>query len=348
MKMTISITVGSSAGVNVNMGADHYFADLASMFAPSDMNFGYFYKTMTNASEYGLAETKESSVFTGGSALLATGNLSYNLSKHTVTGRLDSLAFGSELEGVSGGFGTTSTKMSLATTDLSFTSLGLDASDGDAVHDILYGLMTGDASNFLSYLKTQSVKFTGGAGADSYQGGSKADTLSGLGGKDTLSGGAGDDTISGGSGADMLTGNTGNDVLSGGTGADTILGHSGNDTLNGGTGADTLTGGSGADRFIFKALSDSASGAIDVITDFSTSSGDLIDLSSLDADSATAKNQSFDFIGTAAFSGEAGELRYVKSKTGTDVYADVDGDKKSDFTLHFDDSLTLKAAHFDL
>lgn len=328
--MAIAITVGAAAGVNVNVGSSGYFSGLPSMFSPQDMNFGYFYKTMTNASSYGLAETKEGGVFTGGAAMLAGGNLSYNLSSHQVTGRLDSLAFGTELDGVSGGFGTTSSKMKLGGTDLSFKSLGLDAAEGDAVNDILYGLMTGDARNFLSYLKTQAVVFTGGAGADSYQGGSKADTLSGGGGKDRLLGGAGNDALSGGSSADILNGG------------------SGKDSLYGGSGADNLTGGSSADSFVFKSVSDSRGSAIDTITDFSGAAGDRIDLSALDADSTKAKNQALDFIGTAAFSGDAGELRYVRSKTGTDVYADVDGDKKSDFALHFDDALSFKAAYFDL
>lgn len=328
--MAIAITVGSSAGVNVNVGSNGYFSTLPAMFDLQSMNFGYFYNNMNSASEYGLAETKEDTTFTGGAAMKATGNLSYSLSTHKVTGRVDTLAFGSELDGVTAGYGTTSTKMSLGSTDLTFKNLGLDAADGDAVHDILYGLMTGDASDFLAYLKTQSVNFTGGAGADSYQGGGKADTLSGLGGKDTLIGGGGGDTLIGGAGADTLTGN------------------SGKDSLYGGGGADTLTGGAGADSFVFKSLGDSRGTSVDTITDFSGSGGDHIDLSKLDADTTRSKNQAFDFIGTAAFSGDAGELRYVKSKTGADIYADVDGDKKSDFTLHFDDALTFKAAYFDL
>lgn len=328
--MAIAITVGSSAGVNVNVGSSSYFSTLPAMFDLQNMNFGYFYNNMNSASEYGLAETKEDTAFTGGAAMKATGNLSYSLSTHNVTGRLDTLAFGSELEGVTAGYGTTSTKMSLGTTDLTFKNLGLDAADGDAVHEILYGLMTGDASDFLAYLKTQSVNFTGGAGSDSYQGGGKADTLSGLGGKDTLIGGGGNDTLIGGVGADQLTGGAGKD------------------SLTGGGGADSLTGGAGADSFVFKALSDSRSASFDTITDFSASSGDRINLSAIDANSTSAKNQSFDFIGTAAFSGDAGELRYVKSSTGTDVYADTNGDKTADFALHFDDSLTLKASYFDL
>jgi RTX calcium-binding nonapeptide repeat (4 copies) len=135
--------------------------------------------------------------------------------------------------------------------------------------------MTGDASDFLAYLKTQSVNFTGGAGGDSYQGGGKADTLSGLGGKDTLIGGGGNDTLIGGVGGDQLTGGAGKD------------------SLTGGGGADSLTGGAGADSFVFKALTDSRAASFDTITDFSASSGDRINLSAIDANSTSAKNQSF-------------------------------------------------------
>ncbi|MBB1250494.1 calcium-binding protein [Rhizobium sp. G21] len=133
--------------------------------------------------------------------------------------------------------------------------------------------MTGDASDFLAYLKTQSVDFTGGAGADSYQGGNRADTLSGMSGKDRLIGGGGNDTLSGGAGADRLDGNAGKD------------------SLNGGKGADTLAGGAGADDFVFKSLADSRGSAVDTITDFSGSGGDRIDLYSLDADATTAKTR---------------------------------------------------------
>ena len=48
----------------------------------------------------------------------------------------------------------------------------------------------------------------------------------------------------------------------------------------------------------------------DVVADFNRAEGDRIDLSAIDADVYAAGNQAFTFIGTAAFSGTPGEIRY--------------------------------------
>ena len=68
--------------------------------------------------------------------------------------------------------------------------------------------------------------------------------------------------------ANLLTGNTAANVLNGGDG---------NDTLIGGLGNDTLTGGAGADTFVLASY-DTTGAQFDVITDFSISEGDRIDL----------------------------------------------------------------------
>ena len=53
----------------------------------------------------------------------------------------------------------------------------------------------------------------------------------------------------------------------------------GADTLYGGDGLDTLYGGAGADTFVFEAVS--AYNDLDVIKDFSTAQGDVLDISDL-------------------------------------------------------------------
>jgi hypothetical protein len=78
------------------------------------------------------------------------------------------------------------------------------------------------------------------------------------------------------------------------------------------------------------------------------STGDRIDLSAIDASSKTSGNQAFFFKGTAAFSGAAGEVRYVKQASDTYIYADVNGDKKADLTIHLDDAVTLTKDYFIL
>jgi Ca2+-binding RTX toxin-like protein len=171
--------------------------------------------------------------------------------------------------------------------------------------------------------------------------GDELEARSGSGRNDMLKGNIGRDKLSGGAGNDKLYGYGGNDQLLGGTG---------NDKLEGGLGADRLTGGSGADTFIFKSIAEStvASSGRDVILDFSARQKDKIHLSGIDANTAKAGNQAFSFIGTKAFGGKAGELRYEKAKSDTYIHGDVNGDKIADFTIHLDDRVTLTKGYFFL
>ncbi|NIJ19346.1 Ca2+-binding RTX toxin-like protein [Sphingomonas naasensis] len=147
---------------------------------------------------------------------------------------------------------------------------------------------------------------------------------------------------------DSIYGLGGNDTISAAGGADFVDGGAGNDKITGGAGADILTGGAGADRFIYTATGDSQFGAMDVITDFSRSQTDRIDLSAIDARSTTTGNQSFAFIGTAAFSHVAGQLRYEQHDGSTFVSADVNGDGAADFALQLNGSILLTTAEFVL
>jgi Ca2+-binding RTX toxin-like protein len=121
----------------------------------------------------------------------------------------------------------------------------------------------------------------------------------------------------------------------GGRGDDTITGGYGADRIWGNLGADTLRGGLGADVFEYRAASESKATARDTILDFA--SGDKISLSAIDADgSAVAGNGKFTFIGGAAFSGTAGELRVGQDPNvagGWFVEGDTDGDRIADFSL---------------
>ena len=147
------------------------------------------------------------------------------------------------------------------------------------------------------------------------------DTLIGSGRNNSLNGKDGNDVLEGLGGADQLIGEKGGDDLYGGNGRDVLIGGRGNDFLDGGT---------GADRFVFLTRQDSApNGQRDVITDFFRAEGDKIDLRSMDADRGAGGNQAFDFIGKAAFSGDAGELRY----NGHIISADMNGDRVADFQL---------------
>jgi Ca2+-binding RTX toxin-like protein len=109
----------------------------------------------------------------------------------------------------------------------------------------------------------------------------------------------------------------------GGKADDVLVGGGGADLLFGGLGADQLTGGGGNDVFRYQSASESTATSLDHILDFG--SGDRIDVSRMGH---------FDFLGSAAFDGHAGELR-VENVGGNvwSVQADTDGDGAADFVL---------------
>ena len=167
---------------------------------------------------------------------------------------------------------------------------------------------------------------------------------------ETLTGRAFDDRLIGDGAANILNGGAGNDRLEGGAGNDILRGDAGADRLEGGLGRDILTGGAGADSFVFTRLADSTPAAAgrDVITDFTRSQGDRIDLSAIDANTTLAGNQAFAFIGSDRFSKTAGELRIHQTATSTLVQADVDGDGRADFAIQIDRPIALIAGDFIL
>ena len=140
--------------------------------------------------------------------------------------------------------------------------------------------------------------------------------------------------------------------LWGGSAADTLAGGDGEDFLYGGVGADTLTGNGGNDIFRYYFVSESTAVTSDTIADFTT--GDLIDLSVIDAVSGTpAQNDAFTFIDDDAFTvGQAGRLRAENVPTTNNwlVQGDVDGNGTVDFQIlvTVSDSHTLTGADFVL
>ncbi|WAT17997.1 tandem-95 repeat protein [Aurantiacibacter sp. MUD11] len=144
----------------------------------------------------------------------------------------------------------------------------------------------------------------------------------------------------GGSGSDIIIGNGANNVLTGNGGMDILYGKDGNDTLDGGAGDDEIDGGAGADTIIASAGNDRYRGgsgtdtfvfgpalaSLDapVITDFEA--GDLIDLNGSTVTIAS-------FIGTADFSGTAGEYRFYWLGDQTIVEYDGNGDGAPDGSL---------------
>jgi Ca2+-binding RTX toxin-like protein len=142
-------------------------------------------------------------------------------------------------------------------------------------------------------------------------------------------------TLVGNSGNNSLNGGDGNDWIVGGAGNDTLTGGVGNDTLIGGAGNDILNGGAGNDRFDFDLVSDSPAGPAlrDSIVGGFSHGFDLIDLATIDANTLAAGNQAFSFIGSAAFSGVAGQLRYTNYSGNVIIDADVNGDSVADMQI---------------
>lgn len=191
-------------------------------------------------------------------------------------------------------------------------------------------------------------------GNDKMWGMGGVDTMYGFAGKDDMSGGSGDDVMYGGTEADKMKGDGGNDTLSGNDGNDTMSGSKGDDEIVGNAGRDILKGGSGADNFVYTGLTDSGTDkeTRDRILDFKQAQGDRISLEAIDAIPATLEDDEFVFIGTDAFSGTAGELRFgtkgSKKKAKTLVEADADGDGIADFQIELKGHVELVAEDFIL
>ena len=261
-----------------------------------------------------------------------------------------------------------------------------DAGGTDTVYaSVSYALGANTAVEALRANTATGVKLTGNTFSHTLVGNAGNDTLIGGDGNDTLNGGAGADTMAGGTGNDTYFADNAGDVMNEnvGEGTDTvrttlssytlginlenltfigagsftgtgntlsnvITGGAGNDTLTGGVGADVLRGGAGANMFVFKTLADSTVSAPgrDTITDFVSVAGDKIDLHLLDANASVAGDQAFNFVGTSAFSGVAGELHYAPLGANTLVSGDVNGDKVGDFSILLSGSHALSVSDF--
>jgi Ca2+-binding RTX toxin-like protein len=255
---------------------------------------------------------------------------------------------------------------------------GNDQLNGGAGNDLLAGGAGSDKLNG----STGADSMTGGAGDDSYVVDNIGDTITENAGEGTdtvnagvswtlganverllltgtanidgtgnelanvLSGNAGANQLYGLGGNDQLNGGGGNDTLSGGLGADVLGGGAGNDWIEGGSGRDVLSGGAGADQFVFRDGDFAAvsRAGCDSIGDFSESDGDKLNLQFADADTLSAGDQSFIFIGTDAFDRHtAGQLRYEVISGRTYVEGDTNGDGYADFMIQMAGTHALAA-----
>lgn len=237
--------------------------------------------------------------------------------------------------------------------DLLRGGAGKDTLDGGSgIDSANYSDMTSAVVVTLKGSTTTSLS-VGGVVEDSLRnienvtGGSAADKLTGDSGANTLRGGKGNDILSGGTGNDLLAGDEGADRLVGGAGNDSLVGGDGNDNLVGGAGQDVLNGGAGNDVFDFNALSEMGTTGTtrDRITDF-VRGQDKIDLSTLDANTATSENDSFNgtLIASSASFSAAGQLKLMSGV----LYGNTDSDSTAEFAITLTGVTTLSASDFIL
>lgn len=131
--------------------------------------------------------------------------------------------------------------------------------------------------------------------------------------------------------------------LHGARGDDRLELGSGGGEIRGGRGRDILVGGDGADVFAFTKIADSAprNDRADVIGEFGE--GDVFSLSFLDGIDG---RPALKWIGEAAFTSTAGEVRFETSEDGLVVRVDSDGDSEADFSIVCRGLAVLSASDF--
>ncbi len=325
---TLDGSVGADTMIG-HAGDDTYSVDNAGDVVTESGSEGR--DTVRATIDHTLGSNLEDVILLGSADLDGTGNSSAN----ALTGNSGD----NTLDGAAG----LDTLLGNAGNDVLLGGSHNDTLNGGAGNDTLNG---GDQNDTVSYAgATGGVTVALIAGAQA-TGGSGSDTLVGV---ENLTGSSHGDTLTGNNAVNLLTGAIGNDTLNGLGGNDELFGDAGADTLVGGSGRDLMTGGASADTFDFNAISETgtAGSTRDQILDFVQGS-DEIDLVTIDASTLTGGNQAFTFIGAAAFSGVAGQLRAVLSGANTVVTGDVNGDSTADFAIQLNGAYALTAGDFAL
>jgi len=318
MAVTIKLTADpeTGAGVDYNALMVTYFQDFTMQGWPYILGGSNAFQgneiVLLDAWEADRADTK---------ALILDGvKFNYYFASHTLAGKLTSLrlsTLGDSYDADTQSFDQAANgRIANVSTAIEITGLSVT---GQKFHNLVAALMGGvdggstaaNASPLRAAVAAQPQILRGSTGDDSYSGTRYADTAYGKAGDDTLKGQAG------------------------------------NDRLIGGIGADSLYGGAGRDTFVYGATADSTPALADTVFDF-RSGIDKINLSAIDANVLAAKNQAFAFVGTKAFSGAAGELRYQAIDGDVFVYGDTNGDKVADLAIHIDNLAAIVKGDFVL
>lgn len=309
----VSIATTAAGGVTISAGADHNQAWIDGSVAGSfAIHMG---EMTTTSSDYRVVISDSGKLFatTAAIRIVAYGSEIEN------DGYIASTGYGIELGGANAG------------TLSSIHNSGTIRADSIAIHKF-----SGGESLFV-----ENSGVIRGGDLSFYAQGSGSSTILNTG---TMTGqiilGSGDDSYDGRKGVlqGPLVAGSGNDALQLGSGADQVQGDAGADRITGGQGADLIDGGADADTFVFTSIRDSTvrSTGRDTIRDFSHAENDVIDLHAIDANTRSGGNQAFDFIGKQGFTHTPGELRFVKHGADSFIIADVNGDGKADFEIHFE------------
>jgi Ca2+-binding RTX toxin-like protein len=197
---------------------------------------------------------------------------------------------------------------------------------------------------------TGTANLTGNSLNNLLQAGAGNNILDGSSGSDTVSYAYANSAITvnlavtavqstGGSGSDKLISI---ENLIGSNVDDVLIGNAGANILRGAGGVDTLTGGNGKDKFDFNALSEMGTlrGTRDVITDFAQGQ-DRIDLSGLDANTATIHNDAFTgFIANDTSFTAAGQLMMSNGV----LYGNTNADSTAEFAIQVTGITTLSVS----
>jgi Ca2+-binding RTX toxin-like protein len=313
------------------LGDDTYYVDSAADAITENASEGT--DVVYAASSYTLGANVEKLTLTGSGATSGTGNGLANII-HGTTGS-NVLSGGDGNDGLYGAAGNDTLNGGNGIDQLD-GGLGADAMSGGGGDDTYYvdnalDTVTENAAEGTDVVYS-SVSFTLGANVEKM-------VLTGLG---AIAG-------TGNSLVNVIRGNEAANILSGLAGNDTLYGNGGADTLIGGAGTDHMTGGAGNDTFVFANgdFGGTTTATADEIVDF-TAGQDKIDLSAVDANSLLGGDQAFAFIGTAAFSNTAGELRYAEVSGATYLTGDTNGDGIADFMVKVDGSHVFTGGDFGL
>ena len=200
------------------------------------------------------------------------------------------------------------------------------------------------------YATAAQPVLTGTQGSQLLVGLSGNDTITAGVGKTVIYGSAGNDTLICGSGTDFIYAGAGTNTLIGGSGVDTMTAGNGVDTLIGGTGRSIMVGGYGQDTFVFSPghTGGLTTATADSIQRFRAGTMDVINLTAFDAVLPAGSGGHLTFIGTQAFDGHAGEVRYDVTSTGLTITADLTGAGVPDFMITLKNVFSLTANDFVL